>query len=330
MTNLPARFAIFAIIVATIAISVGGCAARRPGGAPEAGPLIEGPISPYAIAIGPDDNIWFTEYQGDRIRMMTPNGQVTRFPIASDGIAERITGGPDAALWFTDPKGNRIGRIAIDGKIKYVKLPTPECGPTGITTGADGLIYFSEHAANRIGRMTIDGTLAEFTLRAHSGPAEMVTGNDGAVYFIEDEAGRIGKITRAGAISEVAIPTAHSIPSGIASGPGGIYFAELSAEKIGKLNLDLGTIEEYSIVPRGKPLGLAVGPDGNLWMTTPDQHSIRRMSPHGHFSTYGGSALLSPSFIAAARAEYLYFSEPNGKIGRINAEGDIVEFEVGK
>jgi len=120
--------------------------------------------------------------------MMTPAGEVMRFPIAPDGIAERLTGGPDGALWFTDPKGNRIGRIAVDGKIKYVTLPTPECGPTGITTGADGMIYFTEHAASRIGRMTTDGSLTEFTLRPKAGPAEIVTGHDGAVYFIEDEA----------------------------------------------------------------------------------------------------------------------------------------------
>lgn len=318
------------IALALLAISVAGCAARRNSAAPGAGALIEGPLSPYAIVIGPDQNIWFTEYQGDHIGMMTPNGEVKRFPIAPDGIAERITSGPDAALWFTDPRGNRIGRIAIDGKIKYVKLPTPQCGPTGITAGADGEIYFSEHAANRIGRMSIDGTLAEFTLRSNSGPAEIVAGPDGAVYFIEDESGRIGRIARNGAIREFAIGTPHSIPSAIASGAGGIYFAELSAEKIGKLNLDSGTIEEFPIVPRGKPLALAAGPDGNLWVTTPDQHSIRKMTPAGYFSAYSASNLLSPSFIASARDEYLYFSEPNGKIGRINTEGEIVEFEIGK
>src|ERR1700722_17251457 len=111
------------IALALVAISIAGCAARRNGPTPGAGALVEGPRSPYAIAIGPDNNIWFTEYQGDRIGMMTPSGEVMRFPIAPDGIAERLTGGPDGALWFTDPKGNRVGRIAVDGKIKYVKLP---------------------------------------------------------------------------------------------------------------------------------------------------------------------------------------------------------------
>jgi virginiamycin B lyase len=291
--------------------------------------LIVGPHSPYAIAIGPDNNIWFTEYQGDRIGMMTPMGEVMRFPIAPDGIAERLTGGPDGALWFTDPKGNRVGRIGIDGKIKYVALPTPKCGPTGITVGADGLIYFTEHAASRIGRMSIDGTLTEFTLRSKSGPAEIVTGHDGAVYFIEDEAGRIGRISKDGAIREFTIPSEHSIPSAIASGPdASIYFAELGVGKIGKLKLD-GSFDEY-LIPRGKPLGLAAGADGNLWVTIPKEYLVYRMTSGGDFIAYRATAQTVPAFIAAAPDGNLYFSEPSGKIGRINPNGDIKEFEVGK
>jgi virginiamycin B lyase len=327
------RFSVRGALLALLVLAVAGCAARStaPAGAPQpgAGPLIVGPHSPYAIAIGPDQNIWFTEYQGDSIGMMTPAGEVMRFPIAPDGIAERLTAGPDGALWFTDPRGNRIGRIAIDGKIKYVALPTPGCGPTGITLGADGLIYFSEHAASRIGRMTIDGSLTEFTLRAKSGPAEIVTGHDGAVYFIEDEAGRIGRIRKDGAIREFTIPGDHSIPSAITSGPdASIYFAELGAGKIGKLKLD-GSFDEY-LVPNGKPLGLAAGADGNLWATIPKERLIYRMTSGGDFIAFRGSDQMVPSFIAAAPDGFLYFSEPNGKIGRINSNGDIVEFEVGK
>ncbi len=322
------------VVLALLAISIAGCAARtnapQPGAPqPGAGPLVVGPHSPYAIAIGPDNNIWFTEYQGDSIGMMTPMGEVMRFPIAPDGIAERLTGGPDGALWFTDPKGNRIGRIAIDGKIKYLALPTPECGPTGITIGADGLIYFTEHGASRIGRMTTDGSLTEFTLRTKSGPAEIVTGHDGAVYFIEDQAGRIGRISKDGAIREFTIPSEHSVPSAIASGPdASIYFAELGAGRIGKMKLD-GAFDEY-LIPDGKPLGLAAGADGNLWATIPKEHLIYRMTSGGDFSAYRGKDQTVPAFIAAAPDGYLYFSEPNGKIGRINTNGDITEFDVGK
>jgi virginiamycin B lyase len=335
--NFPARRILFAML----ALAISACATATPAPQyeippqtqptpePQAGPLVVGPHSPYAITIGPDNNVWFTEYQGDSIGMMTPAGDVTRFPLAPDGIAERLTAGPDNALWFTDPKGNRIGRIAIDGKTNYMELPNAECGPAGITTGADGFIYFTEHAANRIGRMNADGVLTEFTLRKKSGPAEIVTGHDGMVYFIEDEAGRIGRINKDGKIREFTIPTEHSVPAMIASGPdASIYFTELHAGKIGKLKLS-GAFDEY-LIPHGTPLGLAAGADGNLWATIPRDHLIYRMTSGGDFSGYRAMDRTSPAFITAAPDGYLYFSEPSGRIGRINAEGDITEFEVGK
>jgi len=325
-----------AIRLALLALAIAGCAAKTaapPSEAapkPEAGPLVVSPRSPYAIAIGPDHNIWFTEYQGSAIDMMTPSGAVTRFPIAPDGIAERLTAGPDGAMWFTDPRGNRIGRIALDGKLKYVALPTEGCGPTGITFGADGFIYFSEHAANRIGRMTTEGVLTEFTLRPKSGPAEMAAGPDGAVYFLEDGGDRIGRISKDGTIREYQIPTHGSIPSAIASGPEeSIYFAELGAGKIGKLKIADGTIIEFPILPHGHPLGLAVGADGNLWATIPGNHMIIRMTPTGNFTAYGSDPL-KPSFIVGAQDGFVYFSEPNERIGRISRDGAITEFEVGK
>jgi virginiamycin B lyase len=316
------------LLLALIAISIAGCAATENGPQPEAGPLILKPHSPYAIAIGPDDNIWFTEYQGDGIDRMTPKGELARFPIAPDGIAERITAGPDGAMWFTDPRGNRIGRVALDGKIKYVALPTPKCGPTGIALGADGFLYFSEHAASRIGRMSTSGALTEFTLRAKSGPAEIAAGSDGAVYFVEDESNRVGRIGKNGAISEFTIPTPGGIPSAIVAGPeASMYLAELGAGKIGKLKLG-GSFVEYPI-PRGRPLGLAAGAEGNLWVTIPGEHLIYRMTPAGDFTPFSANDQMVPSFIAAARDGFLYFSEPNGRIGRIDGNGDIVEFETG-
>jgi streptogramin lyase len=76
-------------------------------------------ISPGAypndgITAGPDGNLWFTEYHGDRIGRINPTtGEVTEF---SDGITagaypNGITAGPDGNLWFTEIIGNRIGRI---------------------------------------------------------------------------------------------------------------------------------------------------------------------------------------------------------------------------
>ena len=68
---------------------------------------------PFGITAGPDGNLWFTEYSGNRIGRITPSGTVTEFSsgiTASSGLSG-ITAGPDGNLWFTENNGNRIGRL---------------------------------------------------------------------------------------------------------------------------------------------------------------------------------------------------------------------------
>jgi streptogramin lyase len=85
------------------------------------GTITEFPIStpvPMGITAGPDGNLWFAEFQGNKIGRITTAGLVTgEFPLptnygSSFGCApEGITAGPDGNLWFTERAGNKIGRI---------------------------------------------------------------------------------------------------------------------------------------------------------------------------------------------------------------------------
>ena len=68
---------------------------------------------PRGITAGPDGNLWFTEYDGDRIGRITPAGVVTEFSagITAGAGPRGIAAGPDGNLWFTEFAGDRIGRI---------------------------------------------------------------------------------------------------------------------------------------------------------------------------------------------------------------------------
>jgi streptogramin lyase len=64
------------------------------------------------ITAGPDGNLWFTEYGGNKIGRITTAGSITEFaiPTANSGPTG-ITAGHDGNLWFTESNGNKIGRI---------------------------------------------------------------------------------------------------------------------------------------------------------------------------------------------------------------------------
>ena len=67
---------------------------------------------PHDITAGPDGNLWFTEYSGNKIGRITTAGAITEFTIptaASSPVG--ITAGPDGNLWFTEYSGNKIGQV---------------------------------------------------------------------------------------------------------------------------------------------------------------------------------------------------------------------------
>src|SRR5579862_8306665 len=67
-----------------------GAPQSLPGQFTEFGDGISAHASLYRITLGPDGNLWFTEYAGNRIGRITPSGVVTEF---SDGISAGA--GPD-------------------------------------------------------------------------------------------------------------------------------------------------------------------------------------------------------------------------------------------
>src|SRR5271166_5022102 len=58
---------------------------------------------PNGIALGPDGNLWFTEYQNGQIGEMSPSGLLlAQFSqgLPSNSEPSRITAGSDGNLWF--------------------------------------------------------------------------------------------------------------------------------------------------------------------------------------------------------------------------------------
>ena len=67
---------------------------------------------PAGITAGPDGNVWFTEFGGNRIGRITADGTISEFPVptAAAGLND-ITLGPDGNLWFAESTAGQIGRL---------------------------------------------------------------------------------------------------------------------------------------------------------------------------------------------------------------------------
>ncbi len=129
-----------------------------------AGTITEFPVPsgvPEFITVGPDDNLWFAEFNVGLIGRITPGGNIKEFPVAQTGPTE-ITTGPDGNLWFTLSFGNSIGRISPSGgKFTSFSLPSTcqnrfGCTPLGITAGPahNSDVWFTELRGAKIGCIT--------------------------------------------------------------------------------------------------------------------------------------------------------------------------------
>jgi virginiamycin B lyase len=74
------------------------------------------------------------------------------------------------------------------------------------------------------------------------------------------------------------------------------------------------------------PFGIATGADKNLWITVARTPLIYRMTPKGDFTAFPLPKNSIAILITAGPDGRLWFTEPNGNIGRITTDGDVREF----
>jgi len=195
---------------------------------------------PTSITIGPDSNLWFTEFNIDKVARLTlASSVVTEFGGLSAGSGPAgITSGPDGAVWFTEAGAGAIGRVTTSGIVtNEFLLPVATSDPENIVTAPNGVLYFTETGQDKIGRITTAGTITDKKLSTGAIPNDITVGTDNALYFTESGLNRIGRLTLGGSLAEFGSGiTPGSQPAGITASPNGdIWFTENAGNAIGRL-----------------------------------------------------------------------------------------------
>ena len=160
---------------------------------------------PYAIAAGPDGNLWYTD--DPTIGRMTPAGVVTTFHVPAEPFTD-IIAGPDGAMWFSTSSGG-IGRISMSGDVRIFDVPT--LVSLNLTAGPDGNVWFT-FPPDKVGRITPDGVATLFAVpTSSSNPWAIASGPDGNIWFTENAANKIGRLDPRGAGSPLCVPDDHTL-----------------------------------------------------------------------------------------------------------------------
>ncbi len=105
----------------------------------------DGCVALVDIALGPDDEVWFTDACANSIGRITRQGVFSQFVVPNGGFPRGIINGPDNALYFTDSGNNAIGRLGAGGVFSFYPIATPGSTPWGIAVGPDQNIWFTEN-----------------------------------------------------------------------------------------------------------------------------------------------------------------------------------------
>ena len=119
---------------------------------------------PRGITLGPDGNLWFTEFASPgRIGRITPAGVVTEFPIAAARVLRRPPAGRDHGRAGRQPvvHRERRGRIgAHHARRRRDRVRRARAPARPITSGPDGALWFTEPGSpGGIGRITTAGVV---------------------------------------------------------------------------------------------------------------------------------------------------------------------------
>lgn len=317
-------------IITTVA-GAGGKGSRGDGG-----PAAEAQLmSPRNVALDAAGNLYISEFEGHRVRRVSPEGVITTF--AGTGVAGLGgDGGPaalaqlafpaglavdrDGALFIADSGNHRIRKVTSGGIITtylgtgVVELHTP----AGVALDANGTLYVTENTAQ--------------VRRFPPGREPQVTAGTGVIGYDGD-----------GRSAETSLLTA---PAGIAFDADGNFYlldglrvrrVEIATKRISTVAGDayLSSVGDGGPAIDAclhRPAGIFMDPDGSLYIADSGTHRVRRVDPAGRMTTLAGSGvtgfvdgvapglarLNTPMAVAAAGAGSVFVADTlNHRVRRI-------------
>ncbi|WP_333598949.1 T9SS type A sorting domain-containing protein [Flavobacterium sp.] len=302
---------------------------------------------PTVVALDHLGNIFVVDRMNNKIRKITPNGDVTTF--AGSGAIGSTDGPwymanfhfPDGAVcdsqnnvFISDQSNHKIRKIAPDGTVSTFAgtgtigsangpgLTASFYYPAGMAIDAYDNLYIAEYGNNKIRKITPDGTVSTFAgigtagsaegdvaTAQFNGPTGVCLDSFGNVFVADYYNNKIRKIDTSGNVTTWA-------------GTGSIGSAD-----------GLGTNASFYY-----PAIVAVDANNNLFVTDEENNKIRKIDTAGNVTTFAGTGTAgatdgpadsaefnTPTGVAVDGTQIVYVCDyANNKIRKINEYGYTV------
>ena len=269
--------------------------------------------TPSGLALDADGNLYVADTGNNRIRKITPEGQVST--VAGDGTAG-YRDGPVSQAQFNGPIGiavdsrgniyvadaynDRIRLIANDGQVSTVAgKGTPGYAdgdrntslfntPCGIAAANDGSLIVADTGNDRLRKITPDGNVTTLPQQELSNPIGLALSHDNFLYVTELDRSRIVQIAPDNTLSVVAGEGSERFnqPTGIALGPktnrpAELYVADSGNYLVRKLDQTVVSSAATLVDPLPRLTTETLGQNSLLWPVDPQDR------PHEVVATIG-------------------------------------------
>lgn len=286
----------------------------------------------YALAVGPDGSIWFTEEAANKIGRLNPKtGEMKEYPLSSEkNVAPHgLAVDENDNIWFAASSGGFIGELEPKtGKVTVFKMPDPKAtDPESLAFDSKGNLWFTVQNANMVGKL--DPASGTITLKPvpsqNARPTGILVLKRGIPMFTESGAGRLGSIMP-DTFQVHEFPLVQGTRSrriAISPNENTLYFTDFVSGNLGQLDISLGAMIMLP-APSGmdsSPSGLTIAPDGTVWFceTGTQPNNIIRFNPPSSFSSAPiPFATGAVNNMAAAADGRIYFTSSGvDKIGAV-------------
>jgi sugar lactone lactonase YvrE len=262
----------------------------KPGPAPTV-PRLQ---SPEGIAVGPDGSVYVSDYFGQFVLRVEPDGRVVRIAGGGTGTTGRasvshldhpagIAVSRDGYIYIADSYGGVFqsghtwpgGIVRIDpaGQISTFASGAPLQDPLGLALDSIGILYFTDYNGN-VGSMDLNGAISWVDFPHLPGPVAS------PYYMTFDSAGSLLFSDRA--------------PNS-AGAAGGCRIVQMTPQRAFSIVAGTGTCGfsgdggPATKAELNDPSGVAFDSRGNLFFADAKNHRIRRIDRHGIISTVVGT-----------------------------------------
>jgi sugar lactone lactonase YvrE len=210
---------------------------------------------PIGVAVDTRGNIYVADSYNDRIRIITPDGQVST--VAGKGTPGYADGDRNSALFDT---------------------------PSGIVVASDNSLLVADTGNDRLRRISPEGNVTTLPVTDLSSPVGLAITHDNFLYVTELDRSRVVQVAPDGTTPVIASDAGFNQPTGIAIDPNGRGPAKLYVADSGNYlvrKLDPTPTGMTAIDPRPKLTNETLRQQSLLWPLAPQD------SPHEVAATMG-------------------------------------------